>query len=414
LAPKKISAKEVLIDIRAGVSSAEIGQKYGISANGTQRLFDKLLAANLLTQEKRLQLSLSPPRADPDGDNGGPISRKQEITQHQEQSLAKTQLLRRFKDDGKSPQVPSTTTDDGTVIQSNPAPESTEFLELARLGKNQWWRYVVSVLFMLIFPSVAVAIVRHLFGWNINRVAADPFLDYIDLNLSMVFLLLCLFLVVRLEHKRRLSSLIGPSQSIDWKKFGKSFGVFFGLVAFSAVIEYALNPTDFRVSFNPGRFFSFAPVVLVLTPIQTTTEELLFRGYLLQMIGLITRNRLILIVISGILFMLPHLGNPELKSGFLPVSLYYFTCGCFLTFITLKSNGLEMAMGIHAAMNLFAALIINYSNSALKTDSIFLCAELNPVFSLVSFCIGAAIFYQIMFGSSNSLRGFKSRWIGTA
>ncbi len=78
--------------------------------------------------------------------------------------------------------------------------------------------------------------------------------------------------------------------------------------------------------------------------------------------------------------------------------LYYFAVGGFLTFVTLRSNGLEVAIGIHAATNLFSALIVNYANSALKTEPILFCSVFEPVGSLVSFCIVAAIFYLLMFG----------------
>jgi hypothetical protein len=52
---KKISAKEVLADIRAGIPDDEIMKKYGLSAKGLQSLFDKLLKANLLTRSEYSQ-----------------------------------------------------------------------------------------------------------------------------------------------------------------------------------------------------------------------------------------------------------------------------------------------------------------------------------------------------------------------
>jgi uncharacterized protein len=421
LAPKKISANEVLVDIRAGMSSEEIGKKYEISAKGTQFLFDKLQSANLLTQEEYQRLSASSrPLADLTGDNGGGAAQPRRPTEPTESLFAKTQLITRFEDDDKIAHVPSERGSEPvdpvvqpSSIEQEPqdstAPAPMEFLDLAKRGKNQWWRYVVSILFMLVFPTAVAGIFIKLAGWQVDRttgqlVGLDPFLDYIVLNLSMVLLLVCLVLAVRLEHKRPLFSLITPNWSIDWKKFGKSFGVFFGLVAFGTVVEYVLHPAAFQFNPNASRVLMFAPVVLILTPIQTTTEELLFRGYLLQMTGLLTRNRGVLVVISGALFVLPHLANPELEAGFLTVSLYYFACGCFLTLVTLKSNGLEMAMGIHAAINLFVALIVNYSKSALKSESIFFSTEIDPVFSLISFCVGAIVFYLIMFSGKISIR----------
>jgi uncharacterized protein len=55
-------------------------------------------------------------------------------------------------------------------------------------------------------------------------------------------------------------------------------------------------------------------------------------------------------------------------------------------------------MGIHAAINIFAALIVNYANSALETESIFYCTELDPIFTIVSFGAVVVVFYLVMFG----------------
>ncbi len=79
------------------------------------------------------------------------------------------------------------------------------------------------------------------------------------------------------------------------------------------------------------------------------------------------------------------------------MAFYYFLVGGILTIITLRSNSLEMAMGIHAAINMFAALIVNYANSALETESIFYCTEIEPIFTVVSFAVIALVFYLVMF-----------------
>jgi uncharacterized protein len=420
LAPKKISAKEVLVDIRAGMSSPELGLKYGISANGTQLLFDRLLAANLLDGKEHQRLSTSSAPSPEPGAIGGSAADEQEATEQLESSFAKTQLLRRFEDHGKPPHTGSTCISEPIAPTAQPSPSEqetqeapvstpVEFLDLAKQGRNQWWRYLISILFVLFIPVVATETVVEMAGWQIDPktghlVGIDPFFDYILLNLSMVFMLACLVFVVCLVHRRPLLSLFTPTQAINWKNLATSFGLFFALIALATVVEYALNPATFEINQKLGRVLLLAPIVLVLTPIQTTTEELLFRGYLLQMIGLLTRNRVVLVIISGLLFMLPHLANPEVAAGFLPIALYYFACGCFLTIVTLKSNGLETTIGIHAAMNLFIALVVNYANSALTTSSIFFSGVINPVFSLVSFCIIAVVFYLLLFRGKTSFQ----------
>jgi hypothetical protein len=47
---KKISAKAIMTDLRAGMSNSQLMSKYGISFQGLHDLFDKLITAGLATQ----------------------------------------------------------------------------------------------------------------------------------------------------------------------------------------------------------------------------------------------------------------------------------------------------------------------------------------------------------------------------
>jgi uncharacterized protein len=283
-----------------------------------------------------------------------------------------------------------------------------QFIELARQGKNNWWRYLFGLVLIAIVPIAVFMAGKTL----ILRFVYWSFLSY-DTYLTLAFALtvgtiastlIGILLAMRLMHERSFISLITPQTSIDWIKIEKSFGVYFVLLAFTTLLDYLLNPSIYEFRLNLGRFLTFAPVALILIPLDTTAQEVLFRGYLLQWMALGTRNRTALVMASGVLFMLPHLGNPEVAVSFWMAASYYFLVGVFLTVITLKSNSLEMAIGVHAATNLYVALILNYSNSALKTDSIFYCAKLDPVSSLIGFIITSLIFYLIMFGVRKTSR----------
>jgi hypothetical protein len=49
-AAKKISAKAIMADLKAGSTDAELMEKYGISIGALQELFSKLIGAGLATQ----------------------------------------------------------------------------------------------------------------------------------------------------------------------------------------------------------------------------------------------------------------------------------------------------------------------------------------------------------------------------
>ncbi len=284
------------------------------------------------------------------------------------------------------------------------------FLDQVKLGQTEWYRYffglVLSLFFWFILGSLFIAALGFWVMVDGNPETAvnttglitglDPLLTYIALNLSFGMLIVGLFVVVRFVHGRPFRSIITPARQINWRRLGQGFGLWLLLVTLASVVEYLLNPDIYTIVFNPGRFFIFALFVLLLTPMQTTAEELLFRGYLLQATGHGGRNFWLLALVNGFIFMVPHLGNPELAASAILLPLFYLSIGAFFAFITLRDNSAELAIGAHAANNLYAALFANYTNSALQTESIFLVTELDAVYALAAFWVMAIIFYAVL------------------
>lgn len=275
-------------------------------------------------------------------------------------------------------------------------PQTERYLDLARLGRNQWWRYVLGALVILFFWLVLGFLP---YVWLAGGGSLDPLLDYIAVNLSIVMMLGGLFLTVRVIHRRPLFSLISAERAIDWQRITRgavAWGVI-GLII--TLIEHLLYPDRYYLSFQPERFFAFAAVALVLTPLQTTTEELVFRGYVMQGLGLIVRRPAAVAVLSGVIFALPHLMNPEVQQhGVVLMAASYFAIGLLLAAVTLRDGRLELAIGVHAANNLLLVLVANYDGSVLKTDSIFTARELDPLYTLITLTAGALVFYWLFFG----------------
>ena len=150
------------------------------------------------------------------------------------------------------------------------------------------------------------------------------------------------------------------------------------------------------------RFLPFVLLALILVPVQTSAEELFFRGYILQGVGLRMRNIWVLSAISGLLFGLPHLLNPEASVNYPLLFLYYFTFGFSLAYITLRDGRLELALGAHAANNLFSVIFANYTLTVLPTPSLFTITVLDAVYSVPAALIGMAIFVWLF---TTHLRG---------
>lgn len=286
-----------------------------------------------------------------------------------------------------------------------------QYLSLAKPGKNAWWQYVLSILLILFFYQVIgvipLVILAVAFSYDNNPTTqynpetlqfkgVEPLLPYLALNFLLIALLAGLYLAVRLIHKRRFITLITSHPKVNWQRILQGFGVYFILISVMSAVSMLLAPGEYQLTFNLSQFLVFLPIALVVTPIQTSAEELFFRGYLMQGIGLTTQNPVIPILGSSLLFLAPHLANPEVESNFFLMAAVYLVLGLFLAFITVKDNSLELAIGVHAANNLFVALILNYSNSALPSPSIFTSSKIDPLSSLISFIVAAVIFCLII------------------
>lgn len=277
------------------------------------------------------------------------------------------------------------------------AGNAERYLALVHSGRNEWWRYALGAAVILLCWLV---LGYAPYVWLAATGPFDPLRDYVAVNFSIVMMLVGLALTMRLLHRRRLMTLVGPERSIAWLRIAQGAVAWSAIALVAVAIEHVLYPDRYYLSFNPDRFFVFAALALIVTPVQTTTEELVFRGYLMQGLSLLVRRPATTAVLSALIFTLPHLMNPEVQHGALLLAASYFAIGLLLAVVTLRDGRLELAIGVHAANNLVLALVANYEGSVLTSDSIFTARELDPLYSFISLAVGALVFYWIFFGRS--------------
>ena len=293
-------------------------------------------------------------------------------------------------------------------ITEQPDKMGKSFLDLVNRGETRWIRYILTLL-IIIATWIFVGSGTVLFGVYGSEPegspldGTNPVLDFIAINLFFVTVLIGLWIGICNVHKRSLRTLITPRDHIRWGRIFQGFGLQMGLGIVFAAIDALLFPDNYNYTLDPERFYKFVLLVLLLTPFQTTTEELLTRSYFLQMLGHFTRHPIVLVILNALPFALFHLMNPEIAAyGVMPMLISYFVVGAFLSFVTLKDNGAELAIGIHAANNMFAAVLVNYKGSALSTNAIFTISEVNVWSGTVAYIVSAAIMYRILFRNHKS------------
>jgi uncharacterized protein len=223
---------------------------------------------------------------------------------------------------------------------------------------------------LMVFNSILSA------GIDTNEVIKNT-IDRIGVNATFVMLIaplsIALFFVLfwaKFIQGQSLTSLTTSRPKIDWKRVFFSFSIWAGITICMIVISYYATPDNFVWNFNSEKFFTFLVLALLLIPLQTSFEEYLFRGHLMQGLGLVTNSRLIPLLVTSILFGLMHMGNPEVgKVGYI-IMVYYIGTGLFLGVLTLMDEGLELALGFHAANNLVGALLLTADWTAFQTHSV--------------------------------------------
>ncbi|GAA4270413.1 CPBP family intramembrane glutamic endopeptidase [Hyunsoonleella aestuarii] len=250
---------------------------------------------------------------------------------------------------------------------------------------HDWWRYLVGVFIVVIaviigqLPFTAAVFYQAykngdgLVGLDQTKMMTllEPNLNLFLMLLSFAFGLLGLFLVVKYLHNQSIRHLTTTRKRIDWSRFWFVF-ILWGVLSSSLVIaDYFLTPEDYVFNFKLVPFLILCLVAVLLVPLQTSFEEYLFRGYLMQGIGVLVKNRWIPLIITSFVFGLLHIANPEVdKLGYV-IMVYYIGTGLFLGIMTLMDEGLELALGFHAANNLFTALLVTADWTAFQTHSIF-------------------------------------------
>jgi uncharacterized protein len=299
---------------------------------------------------------------------------------------------------------------------------NTNYLKIAQQGRNNWWRYLLGILLIFLMWQIIGSIVTVIFITIIFQNRGLPFLEaarqietflrnssiesFIAINLGFIFFALGTFLAVKLLHKRPILSLVSAESKINFRRFLAGFGVWFFMQGILVAIALISEPRNFKLTFNPAEWFPLLITALILTPIQTSSEELFFRGYLIQGLSCLTQNKYLLIIITSVLFMLPHLLNPEIARGPVLMAMYYFSIGAIAAFMTIKDNRLELAMGIHAANNLMSLVFINAEDSVIPTNAVWTIKETgnsNIGLELIILLIQSAIFYYIFFSRSQKV-----------
>ncbi|MFN8273637.1 MAG: CPBP family intramembrane glutamic endopeptidase [Flavobacteriaceae bacterium] len=257
------------------------------------------------------------------------------------------------------------------------------FIEQGIRSENKFWKYllgsilIIGASFMGQLPLLVGVMLKTIGSGKIMPNNENDLIKMFDPNMALFLIMISfvfavggIYLVIRNLHKQTLLSIITSRKKIDWKRIVFSFTIWALLSIVSTVLMYFDSPQDFVINFQLLPFLGLLVIATLLIPIQTTCEELVFRGYLMQGFGNLSMNKWFPLLMTSVIFGSMHIYNPEVeKMGYI-ILIYYIGTGLMLGIMTLMDEGMELSLGFHAANNLIGALLVTSDWSALQTNSI--------------------------------------------
>jgi membrane protease YdiL (CAAX protease family) len=171
------------------------------------------------------------------------------------------------------------------------------------------------------------------------------------------------WLAMRFVHGEKLRALFGVSRRIAWSDFIKGLVAVLITSAISEIAIYAMAPEIQRSAIGWSPWLLFLVPVLFLAFVQTSAEELLFRGYLLRGLAHRFRNPLIWGLLPGLVFTSLHwnIGAPLAMNVCVLISIGSFTA--LVTVLVYLTGNLGAGMGAHFANNFAGFLLISHEGA---------------------------------------------------
>lgn len=173
---------------------------------------------------------------------------------------------------------------------------------------------------------------------------------------SAVMMLPGLWLALKYVHHRSLRSAIAPTGRVHWRNYMRAV-LFVAVFAGATSLPVLLN-AEFTQQLELGQWLPWLAPALLLLFLQTATEELVFRGYLMQQLAARFHSRWVWWVLPAVLFGALHYSPVVYGDNTWLVVASAVLSGLIFGDITARSGDLSIALGLHFANNLVVVLLL--------------------------------------------------------
>ena len=268
-----------------------------------------------------------------------------------------------------------------------------------------FWYYILGSFILILFSTIGQ--IPLLFFVDYDSVSVDTtsvdLLNTIPSNLRLFLLMISfvavlpgIWLVVKKLHDLPLMSILTGRKNIDYNRILFSFCLWGAIILLMVITGYLISPDNYEINFKLKEFLILLIIAVCLIPIQTSVEEIVFRGYLMQGFGHWFNSRFMALFMSCSVFGILHIANPEVTQlgyGFIFV---YFIVSFMLGITVLMDDGLELVLGFHAANNIFIALLLTSDWTVLQTESVLKDIS-DPTFGIYDILTGSILYPSVIY-----------------
>jgi len=257
------------------------------------------------------------------------------------------------------------------------------FIQNALKVKNNIWRYALGIFIIFIFTQIGsipfiIAIFNKVGLEGAANLDPSKMMTILEnSNLTFFYTLLTFFvgfigflIVIKYLHNQSVLSITTSRKTIDFKRILTSFTAISVILVLNILFSFFTSSEEYILQFNLNDFLILLLIAVIFIPVQTSLEEYVFRGYLMQGLGVMFNNKWLPLILTSFSFGFLHFYNPEIMKLGSILLVHYVATGLFLGILTLMDDGMELALGFHAGNNLLIALIVTADWTVFQTTSI--------------------------------------------
>jgi membrane protease YdiL (CAAX protease family) len=199
-------------------------------------------------------------------------------------------------------------------------------------------------LFSLTFAKVIMPEVK-------SHFVKTPFMEDLVTRIALLGLfasvLIGLAIMIKKVHKRDVAGLFSTDKKFSWRLWWSGFLMWAPIICLSSL---AFNYNDFE-RFQSFQYSNIQLAGLLLIGllgigVQSTAEEIVFRGYILQGLSRVISKKALLVSLNSLIFGLLHMGY-----GFESL-IESFVFGVVMCWIVIDCGHIEFVSGVHTVNNL--------------------------------------------------------------